>query len=245
MTEPRDPPRQLPLMVSLPDDARLSALFRAPNDWFLDWLETVWQDSLQGGDASEQSLFIHAPPGGGLTHLLQALCRQGEEADLAVFYLSLRDLADYGPDVLEDMSAMTLLCLDDMDAVLGKPTWDEALFHLFNQQRDQGHQLIMGSHRPLTELEGKVLPDLHSRLSWGMVANWRLPEDEQWEAAIQSLAHRRGLQMGPDAARYLALRGPRDWSRMAALMTELDTRALAEKRRLTQPFIRAVTGWQG
>lgn len=229
--------QQLPLQVSLPEDARLDSLFGEPNTWFLNWLESDW---LAG---RELSLFVQAPAGGGLTHLLQAICRQGEDVDRAVFYLSLQEVEVHGPAVLEGMSDMPLLCLDDLHTVLGQPAWDEALFHLFNEMRAQQHQLVLGSHVPLAELRATVLPDLHSRLSWGMVVTWKLPDDAGWQRAIHWLAQQRGLHITPDTARYLALRGPRDWAGMAALIQQLDRKALAAQRRLTQPFIRQVMGW--
>ena len=238
MIDPADSlPHQLPLQVSLPEDARLDALFSEPNTWVLNWLRTDWAAGREG------SLFIQAAPGGGLTHLLQAICRQGEDAGQTVFYLSLRELQAFGPAVLEGMDAMDLLCLDDLDVVLGQPAWDEALFHLFNELRAQQHQLVLGSQVSLPELKASVLPDLHSRLGWGMTVSWKLPEDGDWQRAIHWLAQQRGLQITPDTARYLALRGPREWRGMAALIQQLDRRALAAQRRLTQPFIRQVMGW--
>ncbi len=240
--------QQLPLQVSLPDDARLDVLYAGPNAWFFDWLKTNWSAGLgsQGAPGSDdtRSVVIQAPPGGGLTYLLQAICRQGEDLGVPVFYLSLADLADYEPDVLEGMADLPLLCLDDADRVLGQPQWDEALFHLFNALRDRGHHLVLGSHSSLADLEATVLPDLYSRLTWGLRVSLKWPEDEAgWAEAVQALADQRGLQVSPDTAHYLALRGPRDWQGMSSLIARLDTQALAAKRRITQPFIREVTGW--
>lgn len=239
-------PHQLPLQVSLPADARLDALYTGPNAWFKAWLEEHWgQDSVgDTSDREETNLLLEAAPGAGLTHWLQAICRQGEDAGLPVFYLNLADLTDYEPDVLEGMADMPLLCLDDAHRVLGQPGWDEALFHLFNAQRDQGHRLAIGVQRPLSEMQATMLPDLYSRLTWGLRVSLKLPqEDSDWEQAIAWLARQRGLNINQDTVRYLAVRGPRDWRGMAELMATLDTQALAAKRRITQPFIREVTGW--
>ena len=234
-------PQQLPLQVGLPEDAQLDALFAGPNQWFRSWLQANWSGS---GPFNETSLVIEALPGAGVTHWLQAICRQGEDAGLSVFYLNLADVADYSPDLLEGMSTMSLLCLDDVDQVLGNPGWDEALFHLFNAQRDQGHRLAIGIQQPLSALQEAVLPDLHSRLTWGLRVALKLPAEEvDWEAAILWLANQRGLSINAETAKYLSLRGPRDWRGVSDLLSELDTRALAAKRRITPPFIRSVTGW--
>lgn len=236
-----DKPQQLPLQVSLPEDAQLDALYAGANEWFRDWLQANWSSCDR---ANETSVVIEARPGYGCTHWLQAICRQGEDAGLPVFYLNLADVAEQSPEVLQGMSTMALLCLDDVDQVLGKPDWDEALFHLFNEQRERGHRLAIGVQQPLSSLRAVTLPDLHSRLTWGLRVALKLPEDEiQWENAILWLANQRGLSINEETAKYLALRGPRDWRGLADLLSELDTEALAAKRRITPPFIRGITGW--
>lgn len=234
------PSGQLPLQVSLPDDARLAALYPGPNAWLLDWLQYQW---LQSTDPNDTSMVLEGSPGSGLTYLLQALCHHAEDADLSVFYLNLSDLAGHEPSVLEDMAHFPVLCLDDVDHVLGQPAWEAALFHLFNRQREQGHRLVIGLHQGLESWRDRILPDLFSRFTWGLRVQVKLPQDEDWVAGIQWLADQRGLSINLETARYLALRGPRDWHGLANVMTALDTAALAAKRRVTQPFIRSVMGW--
>lgn len=230
-------PAQLPLQVSLRADARLDAMYGGPNTWLIDWLQADW---LQG---SESSIFLHGVHGAGLTHLLQAICYLADERGVPAFYVSLAELQHESPEVLQELAFTAVLCLDDVDAVLGTPEWDRALFHLFNQMRDQGHRLVLASHCSLPELANSVLPDLHSRLSWGMRAQLKIPADEAWIEAIVWLAEQYGLSLSDDAAAYMAVRGPREWTGLGDAIKKLDTASLAAQRRVTQPFIKSVLGY--
>ncbi|WLD57062.1 DnaA regulatory inactivator Hda [Salinispirillum sp. LH 10-3-1] len=230
-------PAQLPLQVSLRADARLDAMYAGPNAWLIDWLRDEW---LQG---TETSVFLHGAPGSGLTHVQQAICHRADMQGHTAFYLSLNEVQHEAPDVLQELCGFSVLCLDDLDTVLGEPNWDRALFNVFNTMRDQGQRLVLASHQSLPELQDHILPDLHSRLSWGMRAQLKVPNDEDWVAAIIWLAEQHGMTLSEETAQYVAVRGPREWAGLTATIHTLDTASLAAQRRLTQPFIKAVMGW--
>jgi DnaA family protein len=99
----------------------------------------------------------------------------------------------------------------------------------------------MGSHQALTDLQQRVLPDLWSRLSWGMRMHWHRPE--HWSAVIEHVALARGLLLDAGTCQYIATRAPRDWPKIMEILQELDQAALVAKRRVTVPFIRQVLGW--
>ncbi len=233
--------QQLPLQVSLHPDAHLSSLYAGDNQWFVEWVSTTMARPPTPSD-SVLSVCVTSVPGAGLTYMLQAICRFAEEHGQGAFYASLQELAGEPPELLDGLEQMQCLCLDDADAVLGQPGWDEALFNLYNRMQALGHRLFIGLHRSWRDLQGHMLPDLHSRLAAGLQVSLKLPGDD-WPQAVHWLASQRGLHLPPDVARYLAERGPRDWRAMAGLLVTLDTRALAAKRRLTIPFIRQALGW--
>ncbi|MFC3853406.1 DnaA ATPase domain-containing protein [Salinispirillum marinum] len=228
---------QLALPVTLRADARLSSLFAGPNAWLIDWLQSTWCSG------SENSLFLHGVHGSGLTQWLQAICQQSEEQGSSGFYLNLTEVRDESPAVLLELAGTPLVCLDDVDTVLGQQEWDQQLFHLFNAQKDQGLQLVLAAHCSLPELADRMLADLHSRLSWGMRAQLKLPEDDDWTAAITWLAAQYGLTLSHEAALYIAYRGPREWQGLNALLQRLDTESLVAQRKLTPPFIKSVMQW--
>ena len=77
-----------------------------------------------------------------------------------------------------------ILCIDDVDAVLGKKEWDRQLFLLINELRANNKSIVMTA--TLNPLEATVsFPDLASRLVWGPVYKLNLLEDEGKSRAIQ------------------------------------------------------------
>ncbi len=91
--------------------------------------EDQWMDAV---------LYIWGSAGVGRSHLLQAACSRVEERGGRALYLPLAELSEYDPNVLDDVEACDLLCLDDIQAVVGQARWEEALFHAFNRLRDAG-----------------------------------------------------------------------------------------------------------
>lgn len=228
-------PGQLPLAVHLRPDARLGELYVEPNEECLQWLTSVWARS------EEQFCWLDAGAGAGLSHVLQAVAQQSEQQGKAVFYVSFAANAQLRPELLSELPVFDVLCLDDVDAVIGQPDWDLALMHCFNEMRAQQKQLLMGSHLGLTVLRNSILPDLGSRLSWGMVMHWQRPL--QWALAVEHAARARGLVFDTATSAYVALRTPRNWPQLMSTLSLIDQAALVAKRRITIPFIRQVMRW--
>lgn len=226
---------QLPLAVHLRADANLPDLYAEPNEGSIQWLSSIW------AQREEQFCWLDAGAGAGLSHVMQALAQLGEQHAQTVFYLSFADNTQLSPDLLSELHIFDLLCLDDVDAVLGKSAWDRALLHCFNEMRAQHKQLVIGSHCSLSAIQSQALPDLWSRLNSGVVMHWQRPL--QWARAVQHVALARGFILDDATCDYIALRAPRDWTQLMAILTKIDQATLVAKRRMTIPFIRQVMSW--
>ncbi|HKJ77017.1 MAG TPA: DnaA/Hda family protein, partial [Gammaproteobacteria bacterium] len=82
------------------------------------------------------------------------------------------------------------------------------------------------------------LPDLVSRLGWGLIFHVRPLSDEQMIDALQLRARQRGLDLPADVARYLLRHYRRDMTSLASLLERLDHASLVAQRRLTIPFVK-------
>jgi DnaA family protein len=87
------------------------------------------------------------------------------------------------------------------------------------------------------------LPDLASRLAWGLTYQLQTLEDDDKLAALKMRAQKRGLQMPDEVARYLLHRSPRRLSGLFATLDVLDDASLKEQRKLTIPFVRQALKW--
>jgi len=185
----------------------------------------------------EPLIYLHGESASGRTHLLLGQCSAAQQLDLQVAYLPARQAAELAPQMLEGLEQLDLVAVDDADMLAGQLEWETALFNLFNRARDAGCRLLVSASQAAPQL-AFLLPDLRSRLSWGITYRLGPLDDMQRRQLLQNLAQRRGLQMPDEVARYLVERHPRDTHSLQRLIERLDHDSLAEQRRLSIPFVR-------
>jgi DnaA family protein len=196
---------------------------------------------LRDGFAAGQGVYLWGGAGTGKTHLLQAVCRAAAERGEPVVYLSLRQRAELAPAVLEGLEALALVCIDDVDAIAADPAWETALFHLYNRVRERGGRIAVAGAAAPRNL-GLGLPDLATRLGWGLVFQLHPLTDAEKAQALRLRARARGMAMPEAVAHYLLQRHARDLTALFGLLERLDRASLAAQRRLTVPFVREVAG---
>jgi DnaA family protein len=185
------------------------------------------------------SLFLSGPEGSGKTHLLNALCHAARENGLAAFYIALKRLPEEAAASLEGLQVLDLVCVDDLDSVAGNPLWENALFACFNEVRAARGRLLVSSSQPLASLE-VCLPDLASRLAWGVRQNLRLPGDDGKLEILQQRAHTLRIDLPADVQNYLLKHSKRDMSSLLLALEGLKDAAFAGKRKITVPLAREI-----
>lgn len=224
---------QLPLGIGLRDDASFANYFSGANR------EAVSAVRHSACSEGEQMIYLWGAPGVGKSHLLQAACHEANARGEAVAYVPLAQADEFSPRLLEGFEQLALVCIDDIQAIAGIAAWETALFHLYNRMRDSGsHCMIAGSAAPGGL--GVMLPDLASRLAWGLVLHLDTLNDEGVLAALQLRAHQRGFELPADVAQFLLRRERRDMLALFALLERLDHASLAAQRKLTIPFIKGI-----
>lgn len=224
--------RQLPLGVRLPDRAVFASFLTGRNGEALEHVRRV-----AAGEAAGAT-WICGPASAGKTHLLQAVCSQAAESRRAG-YFPLAELARLGVGVLEGLPQLECICLDDLDAVVGRLEWEQAIFGLLREVEDSGGALIMAAEPPPALLQW-ALPDLGSRCAAAAVLQLRVLDEAQQQQALQLRARLRGVELPDETLRWLQRRFPRDMRRLYGLLDTLDEASLVAQRRLTVPFIREV-----
>ncbi|MEQ6917274.1 DnaA regulatory inactivator Hda [Halomonas aquatica] len=229
-------PAQLPLGVGLRDDATFANFHPGPNATLVDRLVH------QLDDDGEPFLYVWGASGTGRSHLLQAACHEASDRDGRSLYLPLAELGHFPPMMLEEIERLDLVAIDDLERVVGRKRWEEALFHAFNRLRDAGKRLVIAADAPPRQLSVK-LPDLASRLTWGMTFQLQGLDDVGRLAALQLRARARGMQLPDEVARYILHRGPRRLDALFTTLEALDRASLSAKRKLTIPFVKQALGW--
>lgn len=223
---------QLALGVSLHDEATLDNFFIGSNH------EVVFALRELIAAKGEPILYLWGPAGAGVSHLLQAACHKVFNAKGNAIYINLSE-QQFTPDGLEDLESVDLICLDNIDSVMGDLQWEEALMHLYNRIRDSGVRLLFGAKALPRALPCQLL-DLKSRLSWGLVLKLEELSFMALQEALQMRAVKRGLDLSTATCAYLCRYYKDDKTAVFNVLDQLDKASLLEKRKLTIPFVRKI-----
>lgn len=225
----RDMPRQLPLPIRLRASSVFASYHAGANADVLAVLNDL-------PSLVSPALFLYGLAGVGKTHLLQALCTHAGEQQRAAAYLPMRELAGYGPELLDGAEHLSMVCVDDAGLVLGQPQWNRALFNLYRELEERGGKLVFADEQPPAAMQF-ALRDLSSRVLAGTVLRLQPLSDSDQIAALRLHAQQRGLELPDDVANFLLRRLPRDMHSLCGFLDELDMASLSAQRRLTVPFV--------
>jgi DnaA-homolog protein len=225
--------QQLPLGVRLRERATFETFQPGANLEPLRHLEDL-------ADGRPGIAWVWGPPGSGRSHLLQAVCARASGATRSAC-LSMPELRPAGAAALLGWTGFGALCLDDLEAVVGDPAFERALFSLFLDTQERAAVLVAAASAAPAALPWS-LADLGSRFGASAVFQVRPLEDEDQLAALRARAAARGLELPEETARYLQRRMPRDMPSLCAVLDALDVASMAAQRRITVPFIREVLG---
>lgn len=225
---------QIPLDLRLRDTATFANLLPGDND---EAVSAVHRCAL--GEGINQ-LYLWGETGSGKSHLLQAACHEATEQGHHCVYLPLTSAVEEWPvAALDGLEGAALLAIDDLQALVGKREWEEGVFNLFNRAQASGARMLFAASRRADEL-GLRLPDLSSRLAWGVSYVLHEPDEAGKLVALRLHAHNRGINLSDEVGLYLIHHYRRDLHSLNAILERLDDASLVAKRRLTVPFVKQV-----
>jgi len=223
---------QIPLQLEPRRDSRFEDFVNGPNRAVVESLRHM-------PDEPGSNIFLFGGEGSGKTHLLNALCYETRERQGRAFYLSLKRLPKDAVASLQGLEKLDLVCVDDLHVIAGDEAWEEALFHCFNRIRKANGRLLVSSQKRLSALN-LGLPDLASRLAWGL----RLPlmplEDHDKLAVIDLHSKALGFSLPEDVQQYLLKHQNRSMTVLIQTVENLHQAALIHKRKITVPLAREV-----
>ncbi|MFC3150096.1 DnaA regulatory inactivator Hda [Litoribrevibacter euphylliae] len=232
---------QLPLDIQLKPEANFESFWAGDNSAVVDALLRL-SESIVAQSPFETNFYLWGAQGVGKTHLLQALCNHVGAHKVDCVYLPLPELLKYGPEVLQGLENMKLVCLDDVNCLKGNKHWQIGIFHLFNKLRDRGHCLVVSSDESALQIPLE-LADLKSRFSWGLTFKIESLSELDARDLLIDHANKRGLEMSEEVADYIVSRARRSAPELLETLDRLDFASLSAKRKLTRPFVKEVLEW--
>ncbi|ALO34451.1 DnaA regulatory inactivator Hda [Colwellia sp. MT41] len=226
---------QLTLKVQLPDDETFDNYKSDDNLAIVSQLKS-YIDQQQD---SPHSFYLFGSSSVGKSHLLHASSTYAAHVGKSSVCLSCAELKRLPVEVLDGLEQMDLICLDDIHLIAGDERWQQAIFDLYNRVFEQNNYLLITGDESAQQL-GISLPDLVSRLSWGLTEQVKPLDDEEKIIAIQHRATQRGLFLSDDVVKFLLNRLSRDMGSLISSLDVLDKASIQEQRKITIPFIKQV-----
>lgn len=229
---------QLPLDFELKVDATFSNFMAGENSLLVEALKNI-------NRAECQFIYFYGELGTGKTHLLQAVAHETANLpDCHLAYLPLKSEL-LAPELLSNFENFDCVCLDDIESILHQENsvkWQEAIFNLYNQLKDQNKSLIITASEPPAGLD-LPLKDLKSRLSAMLIHEIKPLSDNDKQLYIQEKAGEKGISLNEDLALFLLSRGRRDLASINQNIEQLDAASMQAKRKITKPFIKEILGF--
>jgi len=230
-----DSASQLPLGIRLNDEATFANFLVSSGNRQL-------FDVLTGTSPSVQLIYLWGAGGSGRSHLLQALCHRYAESGASALYLPLLSRHDFAPQILEHSHALSVICVDDLDAVATDSVWQEAMFHCFNEAAESNVLFVVTASRAPRDLD-LSLADLRSRMQKGLIFQLQAADDGFKKQILQHRANSRGISLSDQVCNYILQRADRSLAGLIAVLERLDSESFQRQRRLTVPLVKDVMGW--
>ncbi len=224
---------QLPFNFDLKEDQSFKSFYAGHNSQIVKYL------SKMANGKGEQQIYLWSTEGLGKTHLLQACCQQAYQQKIPAFYLDLSKNSPLNSRILEGLENFALVCIDNIENCTGNTDWETALFHFYNQHRENGHRLIISANCPPYSLALK-LPDLKTRMGWGLTLKLQELSESESIAAFTCKANYLGFEISPKVGQFLSKHYARDLPTLWRLLPELERATLIAKRKLSVPLLKKI-----
>ena len=121
-------PRQLALQIQINERASLNNFFVSKNN---NKNIQILKDLLNSNNGAQ--IFIDDLGSNGKSYLLQAICNDFSNSNNSSIYIPMEEAINLDPSILEGVSELNLICIDDVDLINKRREWEIALFNLINE----------------------------------------------------------------------------------------------------------------
>ena len=195
--------------------------------------------SLKDALLKHDDLFIYGISGTGKSFLLQSMCNHIALAKKLSLYIPLNEVIKHGPEFLDSLEELDLICIDEIDLIARNKEWEIAIFNLINNCLISRCRLIFSSQLNPSTIEFSLI-DLFSRIK--KIDHMELfpITNNNHETAIRFITKTKSLNLGDNEINYLMTHSKRNISNLIEILEKLDKLSLELKRKITIPLIKEV-----
>lgn len=223
---------QIALDIGIQLSPTLSRFFAGSNEAALLHVQSMVNTPQALAKASNtMPTYLWGDSASGKTHLLRGVQTALREQGVGTVWL---DAVCYEPT--EFNAEWVVVLMDDVQAYTAEQ--QQIAFSWFvNPQPPQKWILAAGTMPPA---DLALRDDLRSRLGWGHIYQMQVLQETERRAVLQSTAAARGIVLSADVMDFMLTRFSRDLSSLMQLLDYLDRYALATKRAITIPLLKAM-----
>ena len=225
-------PRQLALQIQINERASLNNFFVSKNNSkTIQILKNILLDSNNG-----VQIFIDDLGSNGKSYLLQAICNDFSNSSNSSIYIPMQEAINLDPSILEGVSELNLICIDDVDLINKRREWELALFNLINECYEKDCFLLLSGS--VNKLE--AIPDLVSRIKKMETLRLEAINDDELLEATQAISKNLNIEISDKNMNYLINNSKRDIKTIFRTLSQLEKESLERKKSIGLNLIKEV-----
>ena len=225
-------PRQLALQIQINERASLKNFFVSKkNNKTIQILKNI----LLGSDKGVQ-IFIDDLGSNGKSYLLQAICNDFSNSNNSSIYIPMQEAINLDPSILEGVSELNLICIDDIDLINKRREWEIALFNLINECYEKECFLLLSGS--INQLE--AIPDLVSRIKKMEILRLEAINDDELLEATKAISKNLNIEISDKNMNYLINNSKRDVKTIFRTLSQLEKESLERKKSIGLNLIKEV-----
>ena len=225
-------PRQLALQIQINERASLNNFFVSKNNSkTIQILKNIVLNSNNG-----VQIFIDDLGSNGKSYLLQAICNDFSNSNNSSIYIPMQEAINLDPSILEGVSELNLICIDDVDLINKQREWEIALFNLINECYEKECFLLLSGS--INKLE--TIPDLVSRIKKMETLRLEAINDDELLEAAQAISKNLNIEISDKNMNYLINNSKRDLKTIFRTLSQLERESLERKKSIGLNLIKEV-----
>ena len=224
-------PRQLALQIQINERASLNNFFVSKNN---DKTIQILKDLLNSKNGVQ--IFIDDLGSNGKSYLLQAICNDFSNSNNSSIYIPMKEAINLDTSILEGVSELNLICIDDVDLINKTREWEIALFNLINECYEKECRLLLSGS--INKLE--AIPDLVSRIKKMEILRLEAINDDELLEATQAISKNLNIKISDKNLNYLMNNSRRDIKTIFRTLSQLEKESLERKKSIGLNLIKEV-----
>ena len=224
-------PRQLALQIQINERASLNNFFVSKNN---NKNIQILKDLLNSNNGAQ--IFIDDLGSNGKSYLLQAICNDFSMSNNSSIYIPMEEAINLDPSILEGVSELNLICIDDVDLINNRREWEIALFNLINECYEKECFLLLSGS--INKLE--AIPDLVSRIKKMETLRLEAINDDELLEATQAISKNLNIEISDKNMNYLINNSKRDIKTIFRTLSQLERESLERKKSIGLNLIKEV-----